>query len=146
MTLSIEAYTHLIQNGNATPAVAAAVRDLPDGGTLLLGGRTLHLFPDGAPVATYFISNNDGGDTAISIVPRLRTPCADGFFHGKIQILNNRFVQSAPRILRAEQIAELVFRGNSFRCDPSLPVHPSVGDGICVQRCGTAEMEPLRNL
>ncbi len=114
-----------------------------------IGGELCDWFESGAVTDVTirdcdFANSAYAGGTAISIVPKLRAPCADGFFHGNIRILDNRFVQSTPRVLQAEQIAHLIFRGNTFRHDPSLPVHPSVGDGICVQRCGTAEMEPLK--
>ena len=49
------------EEGNITSAIVKATMDLSDGDTLCLDGGRFEISPDGAYIATYYMSNNDGG-------------------------------------------------------------------------------------
>lgn len=52
---------------NSTAAFNAAAESLHDGDTLKLGGGKFDLYPDGAYIKHYFISNNDAGKKSIAL-------------------------------------------------------------------------------
>ncbi len=75
---------------NGTPAIAAAVEALHDGDTLCLDGGRYDLYPEGALIRSYYISNNDSGKKPIAF-PLIgkRNVTVDGggaelMFHGDI--------------------------------------------------------------
>ncbi len=83
------------------------------------------------------------GGEAIRIVPWLwelpETP-----FHGKINIVDNHFEQSSPRLLSAVSVGELIFKGNVFEKNDLLPVHGTHGEnGITVEQCGKVKMQTV---
>ena len=52
---------------NSTAAFNAAAESLHDGDTLKLGGGKFDLYPDGAYIKHYYISNNDAGKKSIAL-------------------------------------------------------------------------------
>lgn len=118
-----------------------------------LGGEMKDWYESGA-VRDVTIRDNDfqnsafAGGSAIYVHPSLRERGAKTPFHGKVVIEGNRFVQSSKRMLYCDLTEELIFRGNRFLCDPSLPFHPAIGEtGISVNRenCGTVVIEDVRS-
>lgn len=73
-------------------ALFSAVRDLDDGDTLQLEGRTLNLFADEFPsVGYYYISNNESGDKRCAVfLKNKRNICIDG--QGAELILHGAFM------------------------------------------------------
>ena len=89
MTIKLTDYLSPAEN-NVTLALRRAFSALSDGDTLELGGGVYDLFPDGAEVRNYFISNNDAGEKPIAFPIVGRTGItidgggADLIFHGRI--------------------------------------------------------------
>lgn len=88
MTLYIKDF--IKDDANATPAFVEAIDALADGDTLLLDGGIYHLYPEGAYLKEYYISNNDCGQKPIAL-PLIdkRNVTVDGggaelIFHGKM--------------------------------------------------------------
>ena len=92
-----------------------------------------------------FTNSAYAGGTAIDISPKLYEKNPRDFFHGRIIIENNRFVQSSRRIMRANLARELIFKGNSFMLDESLPYHAPNGEtGVNVTNCGKIDVEDVK--
>lgn len=92
-----------------------------------------------------FTNSAYAGGSAIQIQPHLYKADMDHPFHGRIAIENNLFCQQDRRILHAELVSQLIFRGNTFRADPSLPAHGRTGEnGLVIKHCAQVECEPLR--
>ncbi len=82
---------------------------------------------------------------AILCKPRLR--CTNTVFNGRVVIENNKFTQAQKRICDLTSCDEFVFRGNSFKADPTLPNHKAISEnGITVGICNKAEIEELKIL
>lgn len=63
--------------------------------------------------------------------------CPGGILPRLVVIENNRFTQSAPRILSANYVRELVYRNNTFTADDTMPHHGQIGDdGLRILNCG----------
>lgn len=81
---------YLTEEKNATPAIVAALKDLHDGDTLTLEGKSLELYALGAPIKYYDISNNDCGNKPIVFLLSQRENITiDGegaalMFHGRV--------------------------------------------------------------
>ncbi|MDO5478037.1 MAG: right-handed parallel beta-helix repeat-containing protein [Clostridia bacterium] len=77
-------------NEDMTLSVLSAVTALKDGDTLMLGGKTLHFYPDFAESAEYFVPNNDWSRKPIAfLLKNLNHITIDGegaslIFHGKM--------------------------------------------------------------
>ena len=83
------------------------------------------------------------GGPALLVAPRLRVRTPEEPFNGRVVIENNSFIQHEPRLLQAKSIRELVFRGNTFHADASLPAQPPIGkDGVSIEACVEVEYEP----
>ena len=88
MTIHLRDY--LTGDQNTTPAIRAALAVLHDGDTLSLDGGFYELWPDGAQVGSYFISNNDSGEKpmAFPLIGRKGITIDGGgaelLFHGRI--------------------------------------------------------------
>lgn len=115
-----------------------------------IGGEMKDWYESGA-VSDVLIRDCDfdnsayAGGTAITICPQLREQNPRDFFHGRIVIENNRFVQSSKRVLTAKLTRELVFRNNSFILNRSLPYHPANGEtGVLVTNCGRIDIDELK--
>ena len=115
-----------------------------------IGGEMRDWFESGA-VSDVTIRDCDftnsayAGGTAIDISPKLYEKNPRDFFHGRIIIENNRFVQSSRRIMRANLARELIFKGNSFMLDESLPYHAPNGEtGVNVTNCGKIDVEDVK--
>lgn len=67
MTINLSDFLDSREGENRTSALNAAAASLHDGDTLLLGGGKLDLFPDGAYIKQYYISNNDAGKKPIAL-------------------------------------------------------------------------------
>jgi hypothetical protein len=79
---------------------------------------------------------------AIICDPRLR--CKDTVFNGKVVIENNRFTQANPRVAYLTSCQEVVFKGNTFISDPTLPGHAKFGEsGVCFGRVACIDAEEL---
>lgn len=92
-----------------------------------------------------FTNSAYAGGMAIDISPKLYDENPRDFFHGRIIIENNRFVQSSRRIMRANLTRELIFKGNSFMLDESLPYHaPNCKTGVNVTNCGKIDVEDVK--
>ena len=106
-----------------------------------IGGELLDWYESGAVNDVtiqncHFDNSAYAGGVSVHIEPRL-AGLPDTPFHGRIAVENNRFTQCHPRMMRAVSVKELVFRGNTFVQDETLPAHPAHGkNGISVQGCG----------
>ena len=69
------------------------------------------------------------GGVAIYCRPPLR--CNDKVFNGRVVIENNRFTQSSKRICAVDRCREVVFKGNSFQLDETLPPKHPHGETGC---------------
>ena len=124
---------------NATPALVRAVAALAEGDTLMLDGGTYHLYPEGAHVEEYYISNNDCGvkPIAFPLIGKKNVTVdgggADLIFHGRILpfvldhaenvcIKNFSIDYASPMYAQAkilesdEHHAVLRFDGKDFSC------------------------------
>lgn len=91
-----------------------------------------------------FTNSAYAGGAAVTIAPKLFEQNPRDFFHGRVTVENNKFVQSSPRIMYANLVRELVFRGNTFRLDESLPFHDKYGEnGVVVTNCGREDVEDV---
>ena len=81
-----------------------------------------------------FTGSAYAGGVAIVCRPELR--CTDTVFNGRVTVENNLFVNPEERICNIESCEEVIFRGNRFVCDSSLPSHKKNGeDGTCFKNC-----------
>ncbi|MBQ8509535.1 MAG: right-handed parallel beta-helix repeat-containing protein [Clostridia bacterium] len=115
-----------------------------------LGGEMKDWYESGA-VTDVTIRDNDfdnsayAGGAAIVVKPHLRAEVPNGYFHGRVVIENNRFVQSGKRMMIADLTQELVFRGNTFRFEPRYPDKGSYGDsGVKITNCGKIDFEDAK--
>ncbi len=66
---------------------------------------------------------------------------AGEYYHGRIVVENNTFTQQDKRLMFAGDAREVVFRGNKFIRDESLPAHGKYGEnGIVVSHCGKVDI------
>lgn len=117
---------------------------------LQLSGYLVDWYESGS-VQDITIRDNDftnsayAGGVAILCSPALRTTECDHPFNGQILIENNHFTQSEKRLAAIRFADRVVFRGNTFRRDSSLPPHKPHGeDGVTFAHCQRVEYEPAR--
>ena len=105
-------------------------------------GAELTDWYESGPVMNAYIHDNDFRNSAYAggaaiVTHDLTSSVPEEFFHGLIVIENNRFTQSAPRILSANYVRELVYRNNTFTEDDTMPHHGQIGDdGLRILNCG----------
>ena len=106
-----------------------------------LGGEMLNWYESGA-VTDVTIRNNEfhnsayAGGVAIGIVPKIKHRESAGSFHKRVNIENNHFTMHERRLLRASNVGELRFVGNTFTCDESLPAQQAENErGILTEYC-----------
>ena len=111
-----------------------------------IGGEMRDWFESGATTDVTirdcdFANSAYAGGTAITIAPKLYETNPRDFFHGRVVIEGNEFVQSSKRIMYANLVRELVFKDNKFRLDESLPYHAPNGEtGVRVTNCGKEDV------
>ena len=87
------------------------------------------------------------GGVAIVCSPALRATEFDGSFNGQIVVEHNRFTQAEKRLTSIRLADRVVFRGNTFHKDPTLPPHkPHREEGVSFTQCGTVEYEPVKEI
>lgn len=80
------------------------------------------------------------GGVAILCHPALW--CTDTVFNKKITVENNVFTQANKRICSIKSCEEVIFRGNRFVADSTLPSHPIHGeDGMTFKNCLKVSMD-----
>lgn len=124
---------------NCTPAFVKAVSAMAEGDTLMLDGGVYHLYPDGAYLKEYYISNNDCGmkPIALPIIGKKNITVDGGgaelIFHGKMNPIvidgsenvrvkgisidyNTPFYAQAEIIAAGDEGILLKFDGKDFNC------------------------------
>ena len=80
----------------------------------------------------------------VAIVCRPVLRCTDTTFNGRVVIENNTFTQSSRRICAVERTREVVFKGNRFVPDETLPAKPAYGEGgVSFDKCEWVEAEDV---
>ena len=80
----------------------------------------------------------------VAIVCRPVLRCTDTTFNGRVVIENNTFTQSSRRICAVERTREVVFKGNRFVLDETLPAKPAYGEGgVSLDKCEWVEAEDV---
>jgi hypothetical protein len=83
------------------------------------------------------------GGVAIYCRPALR--CNDKVFNGTVVIENNTFTQATKRICAVDRCQKVVFRGNRFVRDESMPPkHPHGELGYSFDLCDSVCAEPMK--
>lgn len=94
-----------------------------------------------------FTNSAYAGGVAILCNPLLRAEDFAGSFNGTVTVENNRFSQAQKRIGSFRLTDRVVFRGNTFHCDPTLPNHrPHGEDGISFDTCREVIYEPVTEI
>ena len=129
----------LTDEKNSTPAFVRAIEAMSDGDTLCLDGGEYHLYPDGAYVKEYYISNNDCGlkPIALPIIGKKNVTVDGGgaelIFHGKMNPIvidnsenitikgisidyNTPFYAQAEIMAAGDDGILLKFDGKDFNC------------------------------
>lgn len=90
-----------------------------------------------------FTNSAYAGGIAIVCSPALRAKDYKGSFNGTVVIENNHFCQSAKRLTAIRLTDQVIFRNNTFHCDPSLPLHkPHREEGVSFENCRSVTWEP----
>lgn len=80
------------------------------------------------------------GGAVIAITPSVKEGHAP--FHKNIRIEENSFRLHEPRFLAGHHVRDLVFRGNTYTEDPSLPAQEKIGEeGISLSDAESIEIE-----
>jgi hypothetical protein len=84
---------------------------------------------------------------SVAILCRPVLRCTDTTFNGRVVIQSNTFTQSSKRICAVERTREVVFTGNRFVWDPTLPPKPAYGEGgVSFTRCDSVTAEPVTDV
>lgn len=90
-----------------------------------------------------FYNSAYAGGVAIYCRPILR--CETTVFNGRVVVENNTFTQGTKRICAIDRCREVVFRGNRFVLDETMPKkHPHGESGCSFDICDSVEAEPVK--
>ena len=112
-------------------------------------GETKTYFESG-PVSNVTIRNNRFHNSAYTGGPvimnktTMDTYAGKGFHRG-ITITDNDFRTNGKRFIRLQYCDDVVFKNNTYTCDPSLPDHGQIGEeGVSFTDCNNVEWEAPR--